>query len=93
MTKHIENFKRRLDADRVAARIVRWGLLAIVGLLLLLVAFYAIDRWYVPEMPAGDSATAVQKGVYALLGGGLLAALTVTAIAASINALNMENNT
>lgn len=82
MTKFFEDFRRRLDADRVAARIVRWGMLAVIGLLLLLVAFYAIDRWYTPEMPAGEDATMVQQGVYGLLGGGLLAALTVTAIAA-----------
>ena len=82
MTKFMTDFRRRLNADRVAARIVRWGLLAIIGLLLLLVAFYAIDRWYTPEMPAGEDATIVQQGVYGLLGGGLLAALTVTAIAA-----------
>ena len=54
MTKFFDDFRRRLNADRVAARIVRWGMLAIIGLLLLLVAFYAIDRWYTPEMPAGE---------------------------------------
>jgi len=82
MNTFVDNFRRRLAADRVAARIVRWGLFAIIGLLLLLVGFYAIDRWYTPNMPAGEEATLVQQGVYGLVGAALLAALTVTAIAA-----------
>ena len=82
MQKLIENIRQKLEKDRVAARIVRWGLLIIACLLLLLVAFYAIDRWHVPEMPAGEEATSLQKGVYALLSAALLAALTTTAIAA-----------
>ena len=82
MEKLIQNIRRRLDEDRVAARIVRWGLLIIAGLLLTLVAFYAIDRWHTPLMPAGEEATELQKGVYALGGAALLAALTTTAIAA-----------
>ena len=82
MTKLIENIRQKLETDRVAARIVRWGLLIIACLLMLLVAFYAIDRWNVPLMPAGEEATSLQKGIYALLSSALLAALTTTAIAA-----------
>ncbi len=82
MTKFIENIRRRLEEDRVAARVVRIGLLTIVGLLLLLVTFYAIDRWHTPEMPAGAEADAFQKGAYALLSAALLAALATTAVAA-----------
>ena len=82
MNKMIQNLRQRLDQDRVAARIVRWGLLIIAALLLLLVAYYAIDRWHTPLMPAGEEATDLQKGIYALLSAALLAALTTTAIAA-----------
>ena len=82
MTSFIQNIRQRLDRDRVAARIVRWGLLTIACLLMLLVAFYAIDRWHTPLMPAGEEATDLQKGVYSLLGSAILAALTTTAIAA-----------
>ena len=57
MTEKMKEFRQRLDADRVAARILRWGALAIVGLLLMLVAFYAIDTWHTPQMPAGEDAT------------------------------------
>ena len=74
--------KQRIEADRLAVRIVRLGLLAIAFLLMLLVAFYAIDRWHTPEMPAGEDATDLQKGLYALLGAGLLSALAVMVIAA-----------
>lgn len=80
--KFIQNIRQRLEEDRVAARVVRLGLLAIVCLVLLLMAFYAIDRWHTPEMPAGDEADAFQKGAYALLGAALLATLATTAIAA-----------
>ena len=82
MTEKMKEFRQRLDADRVAARILRWGALAIVGLLLMLVAFYAIDTWHTPQMPAGEDATLAQIIVYGLGGAALLAALTVTAIAA-----------
>lgn len=82
MQKLIQNVRLKLEQDRVAARIVRWGLLTIACLLLILVSFYAIDRWHTPEMPAGEEATALQKGIYALGGAALLAALTTTAIAA-----------
>ncbi|MBQ7088019.1 MAG: YfhO family protein [Clostridia bacterium] len=82
MTEKMQEIRRRLDADRVAARIVRWGVLAVVGLLLLLVMFYAIDKWHTPQMPAGEDASIVQTGVYGLLSAALLAALTTTAIAA-----------
>ena len=74
--------KQRIEADRLAVRIVRLGLLAIAFLLMVVVAFYAIDRWHTPEMPAGEDATDMQKGLYALLGAGLISALAVTAIAA-----------
>lgn len=82
MTKTIDNLRRALSADRVAARVVRWGALAILGLLLLLVGFFAIDRWHTPLMPAGEDATLAQQGIYGLLSAALLAALTVTVIAA-----------
>ena len=74
--------RKKVEADRVAVRVVRWGLLTIAFLLLTLVAYYAIDRWNVPQMPAGEDATDLQKGLYALLGAGLLSALAVTVIAA-----------
>lgn len=77
-----QRLKRKVEADRLAVRIVRLGLLAIAFLLMTLVAFYAIDRWHTPEMPAGEDATDMQKGLYALLGAGLISALAVTAIAA-----------
>ncbi|MBR0447089.1 MAG: hypothetical protein IIX28_01280, partial [Clostridia bacterium] len=82
MTKSIDNLRRTLSADRVAARVVRWGALAIAALLLLLVGFFAIDRWHTPLMPAGEDATILQQGVYGLLSAALLAALAVTVIAA-----------
>lgn len=74
--------KQKVESDRVAVRIVRWGLLAIGFLLMTLVAFYAIDRWHTPQMPAGEDASDLQKGLYALLGSALLSALAVTVIAA-----------
>ena len=77
-----QRLKRKVEADRLAVRIVRLGLLAIAFLLMVLVAFYAIDRWHTPQMPAGEDATDMQKGLYALLGAGLISALAVTAIAA-----------
>ena len=77
-----QRLKRKVEADRVAVRIVRWGLLAIAFLMLTLVAFYAIDRWHVKLMPAGEDATDLQKGLYTICSAGLLAALTVTFIAA-----------
>lgn len=80
--KLIATIRQKLDEDRVAARVVRWGLLLIAALLLTLVAYYAIDRWHVPMMPDGEEAGVVQRCVYALLGSALLAALTTTAIAA-----------
>ena len=82
MIKPIENLRRALSADRVAARVVRWGALAIAALCLLLIGFVAIDRWHTPLMPAGEDASAFQQGVYGLLSAALLAALTVTVIAA-----------
>lgn len=82
MIQPIDNLRRTLSADRVAARVVRWGALAIAALVLLLVGFFAIDRWHTPLMPAGEDATIYQQGVYGLLSAALLAALAVTVIAA-----------
>lgn len=82
MEKLIQNIRLKLEQDRVAARIVRWGLLLIAGLLLTLVAFYAIDRWNVPLMPAGEEATELQKGIYTLCSAALMAAMVTTGIAA-----------
>ena len=82
MNKLMQNLRQRLDQDRVAARIVRWGLLIIAALLLMLVAYYAIDRWHTPLMPAGEEAIDLQKTIYTLLSSALLAALTTTGIAA-----------
>ena len=76
--------RKKVEADRVAVRVVRWGLLTIAFLLLTLVAYYAIDRWNVPQMPAGEDATDLQKGLYALLGAGLLSALAVTVSRAAV---------
>ena len=82
MSKYFDDLRRRLDADRVAAQIVRWTVFAILGLVLTAVAFYAIDRWHTPLMPAGEDAGIVQRGVYGVLSAALLAALTIAVIAA-----------
>lgn len=82
MTKIVNNIRQWLDEDRVAARIVRWALLSVLCVALILVSFYAIDRWHTPEMPAGEEATNLQTVLYGLLGGTLLSALATTAIAA-----------
>lgn len=82
ITGIVADARRRIEEDRVAARVVRWGLLIILFLLLTLLAFYALDRWFVPEMPAGEEATAAQKAVYPLLSAALLAVLTTTVVAA-----------
>ncbi len=74
--------KQKIEGDRVAVRVVRIGLLAIAFLLIMLVSFYALDRWHVKLMPAGEDATELQKSLYTVLGSGLLAALAVTTIAA-----------
>ena len=82
MTKIVNNIRQWLDEDRVAARIVRWALLSVLCVTLILVSFYAIDRWHTPEMPAGEEASNLQTVLYGLLGGTLLSALATTAIAA-----------
>ena len=82
MTKIVNNIRQWLDEDRVAARILRWALLSVLCVALILVSFYAIDRWHTPEMPAGEDATDLQTVLYGLLGGTLLSALATTAIAA-----------
>ena len=74
--------KQKIEADRVAVRVVRWGLLTIAFLLMVLVAFYALDRWHVEMMPAGEDATDLQKGLYTIFSSCLLSALAVTVIAA-----------
>ena len=78
----IANIRQKLDEDRVAARVVRWGLLLIAGLLMTLVAYYALYRWHTPMMPDGEETAILQRGAFALLGAALLAVLTTTVIAA-----------
>ena len=81
-TSRFTRLRQKIEADRVAVRIVRWGLLAITFLVILLLVFCALDRWHVIQMPAGEDATEAQKGLYTLMGAALLAAMAVTAIAA-----------
>ncbi len=82
MTKIVNNIRGWLDRDRVAARILRLAVLAILCVVLLLVSFYAIDRWHTPQMPAGEDATTLQVVLYGLMGGALLSGLATAAIAA-----------
>lgn len=82
MSNYIKKHTDALSADRVAVRVVRWGGFAIAALCLLAIGFFAINRWHAPLMPAGEDATILQQGVYSLLSAALLAALTVTVIAA-----------
>ena len=64
--------KQKVEADPTAVRIVRWGLLALTFLVLTLISYYALDRWYIELMPAGEDATDLQKELYPLIGGGLV---------------------